>query len=132
MVPKSVCGNDCESCPRYTATQSGDENSLREVAVLWKSVGWRANVVRADEIACHGCQSVDWCRHGLRECAGEHGVLSCGHCREYPCSKVEEMLERTLAHVEICREVCTPDDFAVLEKAFFQKEKNLESARWGR
>jgi hypothetical protein len=131
MVPKAACGNDCESCPRYLATQSGDEQSLREVAVLWKSVGWRANVVRAEEIACQGCNSIDWCRYGLRECAREHGVQSCGYCREYPCPKVEEMLEQTMAKVQICREICTPEDFAALEKAFFQKEQNLNAARRG-
>lgn len=129
MAAKTACGNDCDSCPRYMATQSNDASRLREVAVLWKSVGWRAKVVTPEEMECRGCQSVDWCRHGIRGCAHEHGVKSCGQCREYPCAKVQEMLERTLAHVEICREACTPEDFAALERAFFHKKENLESAR---
>jgi len=129
MPAKPACGNDCESCPRYTAAQSGDPERLREVAVLWKSVGWRAQVVSAEEIACRGCQSVDWCRHGIRGCAREHNVANCGQCREYPCAKVEEMLERTLAHIDICREICSPADFAALQKAFFNKKQNLEAER---
>ena len=129
MVSKPACGNDCQSCPRYTATQSNEPSRLRDVAVLWKSVGWRAQVVKPEEIACGGCHSVEWCRHGIRECALEHGVKSCGQCRGYPCEKVKEMPERTEVDLEICRRICTPEDFAVLEKAFFRKRENMEAAR---
>ena len=131
MIAKPACGNDCECCPRYTASQSGDENRLREVAVLWKSVGWRARVVRPEDMACDGCGSVDWCSHGIRECARGHGVKNCAQCREYPCDKVEEMLESTRACIEICRQACSPEDFSALEKAFFCKEENLEAVRRG-
>jgi hypothetical protein len=129
MLSKPACGNDCESCPRYIATKSGEESRLRDVAVLWKSVGWRAEVVSPEEIACNGCESIDWCRYGVRGCAQEHGVNNCGQCREYPCETVVEMLAHTRAYIDICRQNCTPEDFAVLEKAFFSKKDNLEAAR---
>lgn len=128
MPSKPACGNDCGVCPRYTATQSGEESRLRDVAVLWRSVGWRAQIVGPDEIACNGCDSIDWCRYGIRECAWEHGVKNCSQCREYPCEKVVEMLERTESYIDICRQNCSPEDFAILEKAFFCKKENLEAA----
>jgi hypothetical protein len=49
------CGNDCSSCPRFTATASGDPARLAAVAALWHRLGWRELVVSNAEIACRGC-----------------------------------------------------------------------------
>ena len=49
-VKIASCGNDCNECPRYIATQSGDKEQLKEVAVLWRRVGYRDKIVSQEEI----------------------------------------------------------------------------------
>ncbi len=39
MLNLGLCGDDCNYCPRYLATQSGDEERLKEVAVMWQMIG---------------------------------------------------------------------------------------------
>ncbi len=89
MLRLASCGNDCNVCPRYIATRAGNAERLREVAELWFRLGLRDTLPSADEMACYGCSSMPWCRHGIRECAQEKGVDNCGQCQEYPCQTVQ-------------------------------------------
>ena len=128
MPELACCGNDCQACPRYTATMSEDEARRREVAARWHRVGWRDHVVSPDEIACRGCATATWCRYGIRECAVQRGVDHCGHCHDYPCDNLSRAWEATGAWARVCREVCSPEEYARLDRAFFQKKANLDRA----
>lgn len=55
MPNMGVCGDMCDYCPRYIATQSGSVEKLKEVAVLWFKAGARSGVMPAEEMACLGC-----------------------------------------------------------------------------
>ena len=55
----------------------------------------------------------------------EKGVAKCSQCPEFPCGKIQELLARSAAYQQRCREVCTPQEYAALEAAFFHKEENL-------
>ena len=46
MLKLAFCGNDCNTCERYIATQSGSIEQLKEVAALWKRLGYRENIVK--------------------------------------------------------------------------------------
>ncbi len=124
----TYCGNDCAACPRYTATVSGDEAQLHQVAALWHRVGWRDRVVSSDEIACRGCATATWCRYGLRECAQEKRVANCGRCPDYPCDNLSRAWEATGSWARVCEQVCSPEEYARLDRAFFQKQANLDRA----
>jgi hypothetical protein len=128
MFETACCGNDCLACPRYAATVSGDEARLQEVAALWRRIGWRDRVVSPREIACHGCSTATWCRYGLRECARDRGVPHCGRCPDYPCAKLSAAWEATGSWARVCGRVCSPEEYAVLETAFFQKQDRLDRA----
>lgn len=118
----TLCGDNCIYCPRYNA-HTDDE--LKHVAELWYKVGWRDSVVSNEEIKCTGCSSHKQCTYQLVGCTKEHGVAKCNQCGEFPCEKISDMLKRSEAYQKKCSEVCTAEEYAALEKAFFDKENNL-------
>jgi len=118
----TLCGDNCMACPRYNAHS---EIELKNVAELWYRVGWRNTMVSNEEIACTGCSSHKVCTYGLVDCIRNHGVEKCNQCKEFPCGKIMDMLERSKEYQEKCKEVCSEEEYIVLEKAFFDKENNL-------
>jgi hypothetical protein len=124
MKMLSFCGNRCDVCPRFMAARDGDEEKLNAAAVLWKKVGWRDCLATADEIACNGCGSAAWCRHGIKSCATGKGILHCGLCGGYPCERIQPAFDRTDGYAEICRRICSPAEYAIFKEAFFEKKRN--------
>jgi len=122
----AYCGNDCDECPRYLATKSGDEKVLQETAVLWHRLGYRDRVVSPEEIACQGCTSSNWCRYEITKCAVKKQVNNCGECQTYPCPTILETFKRTEAFAKESKATCSQEDYARLRKAFFLKKENLD------
>lgn len=120
----AACGNDCGACPRFTAKT---EEELLAVAQAWHQAGWRDRVVSAGEIACAGCSAACPCRYGIIGCVTERNLSNCAECEDYPCENILNAFERAETHWQNCFETCDPDWFAVLEKAFFEKKKNLDA-----
>ena len=118
----TLCGDDCLACPRYHARS---EEELAAVAELWHRVGWRDRLVPSEEMRCTGCSSHRPCTYGLVECTASHGAVKCNQCPLFPCDKIGSLLKRSKAYQKRCREVCSPQEYAMLEKAFFHKESNL-------
>lgn len=119
----TLCGDNCLECPRYNAHS---EDELRKVAELYYRVGWRDTVVSNEEIKCTGCDSHKHCTYQLVDCIKEHNVKKCNQCSNYPCEKIQQMLQRSAEYKARCQKLCTAEEYAVLEKAFFEKERNLE------
>ena len=118
----TLCGDNCLECPRYNAHS---EIELRKIAELWHRVGWRDTVVSNEEIACTGCSSHKTCTYELVDCTRKHSVEKCNQCKEFPCNKIMDMLEHSKEYQKKCKEVCSEEEYIVLEKAFFDKENNL-------
>lgn len=118
----TLCGDNCIECPRYNAHS---DEELKKVAELWYRVGWRNSVVSNEEIGCLGCSSHKQCTYHLVECIKKHNVEKCNQCNEFPCRKISDMLIRSKEYQEKCIKVCTEQEYASLEKAFFDKENNL-------
>lgn len=119
----SVCGDDCAVCPRYLART---EEELYQTAVFWHQVGWRDRVVSNEEIRCRGCGTRQSCAFMLLPCLQEKGHEWCPECGEYPCGKIGDMLARSAEKEEMCRRACGDERmFAMLKRAFYEKEKNL-------
>lgn len=119
----TLCGDNCLECPRFLA-QSNEE--LQRAAELWYRIGWRDTVVSAAEIRCGGCSPHKKCTYNLVECTKAHAVEKCNLCAEFQCEKIRTMLERSADYRQKCREVCTAEEYAQLERAFFNKENNLK------
>jgi len=121
------CGDDCNACPRHIATQSGNVEQLKEVAAIWKRAGWRGTIVSPDEMVCHGCASVKWCRYDdIRKCAQDKRIDNCGQCGDYPCGKVIKVFEQTKSYAKACKENCSDEDYECFRKAFFSKKDRLD------
>ncbi len=119
----TLCGDNCIECPRFNAHS---DEELRKVAELWYRAGWRDKVVSNEEIRCTGCSSHKQCTYQLVECTKEHNVEKCNQCTLFPCKKISDMLKRSEEYQKKCKEVCSPDEYVMLEKAFFDKENNLK------
>lgn len=119
----TLCGDNCAQCPRYHAHNAAERKT---VAQLWYRMGWRDHVVSNEEIACSGCSSHKQCTYQLVDCTREHHVQKCNQCCHFPCDKITNMLERPKEQQEKCRQVCSAEEYARLEKAFFHKEDNLK------
>lgn len=118
----SLCGDNCSVCPRYRAKT---EDELQEVAKLWYKIGLRDEVVTANEMKCSGCSIHNNCAYHLYECTQNHDVKKCNECREYPCQKVKDMLDKMEQLESKCKKVCSETEFDILKQAFFEKEINL-------
>ena len=129
MLKLAFCGDDCNFCPRYIATQSGSEERLREAALLWKQAGWRDAISPPAEMVCYGCEQAERCTYNIRECALKRQVNNCGECKDYPCEKVLKAFERTDTYAKKCKEILSPKDYECLQKAFFSKRENLDKVR---
>jgi hypothetical protein len=135
LLPKlGFCGDNCDICPRYLATQSGDVEQLRKVAALWYKVGLRDRVVSPEELICHGCSSTwhsglerrECAFRTVQECALEKGVENCGKCEDYPCETVSCVFEKVGPFAESIRGRCSKEEYDCLRKAFFSKKENLD------
>ena len=119
----SVCGDDCAVCPRYVART---EEELHATAVFWHRAGWRDRVVSNEEIRCTGCGSRATCSFMLLPCTREHGVRACRECPEFECDKVRSAYARSAEKKRQCERACdTPEEFRMLCRAFYEKEKNM-------
>lgn len=119
----TLCGDNCEYCPRYLA-KTDDE--LKAVAELWHKVGWRDTVVSTAEIKCSGCSSHKICTYNLVECIKHHNVQKCSQCDSFPCNKINDMLKRSSEYEKKCRQLCTDKEIDLLSMAFFNKEDNIK------
>ena len=119
----SVCGDDCAVCPRFLART---EEELRETAEFWYRAGWRDRVVSGEEIRCAGCGSRKTCGFMILPCTREHGVSACRECPAFECGRVRDTYARSEAKKRQCERACeTPEEFQMLCRAFYEKEKNM-------
>jgi hypothetical protein len=120
------CGDDCNYCPRYLATQGGNEERFAEVATMWRLTGWRDTEEPPEKLACHGCASVKICGLGIRECAISKGIDTCGECKDYPCEKLRDIFRNNEKEAVICKDNFSKEDYILFQRAFFSKEKRLD------
>lgn len=122
----AACGNDCAACPRYVAAPyEKTKERLEHTAELWMKIGYRDRVVSNEEISCGGCKPENWCRYKVIACTQEKGIANCGQCKEYPCANLKDCFEVTASFAQSCKKVCTEEEYEMLNRAFFEKEKNL-------
>jgi hypothetical protein len=96
------------------------------VAKLWYKVGFRNKIVSTEEISCKGCSPEKECSYNLIECIKNNKVQKCNECKNFPCDKINQMLERSKEHQIRCKEICTKEEYEKLYNAFFEKEINLK------
>jgi hypothetical protein len=110
VLKLAFCGNDCNRCKRYIATQNGLE-PLKQVAILWKRLSYRDIIEPPEKMACYGCSSAVGCRYGIKECALENKVDNCGLCSRYPCNKIENMFQWAFQHAERMKDQCSEEEY---------------------
>jgi hypothetical protein len=125
MLPLAYCGNDCNACPRYVATLSGNREHLKAVANCWKTAGLRDTTPSPHEMICYGCSSTNTCTFLIRECALGRGVDNCGRCEQSPCQRLANVFQFAELSAKKCRNGCSKEEYHRLHRAFFSRERNL-------
>jgi hypothetical protein len=93
----AVCGVNCQLCPAFQATKSGERANLERVATEWTAVSPKP--FKADDIICDGCR-VNGRKSGycatceIYLCAQSQGFITCAHCPSAPCLKIKHPLAR--------------------------------------
>ena len=88
------CGDNCDACPRYIATVSRSKEKLIEAMNLSKKVGWNLEKNDPELFKCKGCQDIESCEYGVKECCVEKNIENCGQCKSYPCHTIEKAFTR--------------------------------------
>lgn len=122
MLKIGLCGDDCNYCPRYLATKSGNEERLKDVARVWQIIGWRDTTEPPEKLMCQGCASLKTCGLGIKECVIEKDADSCGKCPDYPCERLLEIFKDNQKEALICKESLSEEDCNLFQKAFFSKK----------
>ncbi|MBN1802591.1 MAG: DUF3795 domain-containing protein [Candidatus Lokiarchaeota archaeon] len=122
----AYCGDDCSECPRYLATINGSLDMLRESAILMEKVGWHHDLDNLDKMKCYGCEDINECEYGVKDCCIVRGVANCGACNEYPCVLINKAFDITATYVEKFKTILSSAEYDTFQKAFFSKKKNLD------
>ncbi len=122
-----ICGDRCDVCPRFIATRNNDDDLFGRIKRVYVKVGLRDQDIPPDSLTCRGCSPENTCAYSLvRDCAIERKVGNCGECPDYPCEKINMVFQKTENFIEIFRRVCTGEEFALFEQAFFSKKAYLD------
>ena len=122
-----LCGDNCEYCPRYIATQKGTKVGLEEVKELWVRLGLSDHDFPAEDMACHGCSPESKCAYAdLRACINEKGHENCGLCYDYPCLLIDSAFKKSEKLKSHAVKVCTQEEMNILHKAFFSKKEYFD------
>lgn len=98
------CGLNCRECLAYKATIADSDELRKKTAEEW-TVQFGAKIDYKD-INCLGCKSdgpiFNHCKVcEIRSCSSEKNIPNCGHCKEYPCSKLNHIINHVPAAKDI-------------------------------
>ena len=96
----AVCGPSCAKCPAYIATHTNNRAELQRMADEWTKALGRKHT--AEDVMCDGCRTPNGHRTAfcatcnIRTCAQSTGVITCAHCAESPCEKIQSRHSREI------------------------------------
>jgi len=97
--PMAYCGLTCGSCPIYLATRETDKAKQVQTRIEIAEFASKHydTVIKPEDLTdCDGCKSqtgrlYSGCSQcGIRNCAQAKDCLTCAHCPEYPCDRLQK------------------------------------------
>ena len=123
-----LCGDNCEYCHRYIATQNGSIEALEDVKELWVRLELIEPGFPVQDMVCHGCFPENKCAYSeLCACVNSKAHENCGLCDQYPCELINAAFNKSDDLKAIAAAVCTAEELAMLNKAFFSKKDYFDS-----
>jgi Protein of unknown function (DUF3795) len=105
----AYCGLACQECGAFLATRENDDQKREQVARQWSRM-FKAEINPGD-INCKGCLSREeplfsHCKIcEIRSCGLGRGVVHCGVCADYPCTKLDVIFKGVPAAKERLDEI---------------------------
>ncbi len=120
-----ACGIYCGACMIYRAYKDNDERLTQYLT---------ENGLSRDKIHCEGCVSGDvsvtcvTCSY--RDCAKQKGITFCFECKDMPCEKIVELVEKrsrsnNLPHLTLCL-----TNLQTLKQTGIQEWLRKQEGRW--
>ena len=121
----SLCGFNCGICPAYKPNLKSDEDRMK-VDEGWKKFhktkGWVYK-----EPFCNGCFNDPhhplWSSCAIRKCVFGNNIENCGHCLDYPCPRISNMIHITKKIAERTKKTGNEDDFLKFALPYLGKAK---------
>lgn len=88
-----ACGNRCDTCNIYIATENNDTKLLKSLAKQYTSKSLK---LKAKHMACKGCHNDEgvhykFCQEcKIKQCVIDQNLTTCGECISYPCKMIEQ------------------------------------------
>jgi hypothetical protein len=89
----AYCGLVCTECPALIATQDGDTEKLKALALEWYGQEGDASFCRCTGCTTPGLKNKHCLACEVRLCATERGVLNCAHCNDYGCDTLNGLFK---------------------------------------
>ena len=105
----AYCGLNCHECPALIATENDDDEKRVEVAEQW-SKQYNTEII-PEEISCDGClyEGGKLFKHcqvcEIRKCGKEKDVITCAHCDDYICEKLENFFSLVPECKDLLKEI---------------------------
>ena len=95
----AYCGLECGGCQIYLATRETDKEKQAKMRVQiaeFINEEYDISIKPKDVTDCDGCRASSgrlysgYSKYEIRKCAQEKDCLTCAHCIEYPCDKLQK------------------------------------------
>jgi hypothetical protein len=121
-----MCGDRCDVCPRYVATATDDAVLFERIMRIYVKTGLRGENSPLDSLRCSGCSRENKCAYSVvRDCAMDKQIRNCGECSDYPCDEINKVFQITEDFRKRLEQVCSKEEFALFDRAFFRKKEYL-------
>ena len=129
MYPGDKVQVDVKCVPRECMTRELIEKGERfyQYTAIDEYTRLRYTWFTNEQISCTGCKEDNWCRYNVIKCTADKHIKHCGQCLKFPCDNIRECFKVTKSFEPFCKRVCTEDEYSLMRKAFFEKEKNLRA-----
>lgn len=99
----AYCGYDCTNCPVYEKTAQKDLEGLK---VLLFAPHNKEHTI--ESLGCFGCMDERSKNHMcsncyIKNCASKNNVKSCGLCKDFPCTYLENYISSNT--MEVLKEI---------------------------
>jgi len=67
---------------------------------------------------CTGCQEINECEYGIKECCQDKAIKNCSKCVDYPCEKITITLNKTQENIQKFKSLLSKKEYDIFTGLF--------------